>query len=315
MKINLNWKIKIAALIFSFFLLYFFFLSAPFKFPRNTIITIEPGMKLRQISKLLKEKNIIRSRFAFEISVVLLGGKRGVLASSYLLEKPLPSYIVAWRLVRWQHNLAPVKITLPEGSSVSEMADIFSQELKNFNKEKFLELALPKEGFLFPDTYFFFLDAKPETVIGQLVGNFENKIGPLKEKIESSGKSLKEIITMASIIEKESADSDERQIVSGILWKRLEKGMPLQVDATFLYINGKGSADLTKDDLNDPSPYNTYRNKGLPPGPIGNPGLDAIIAALYPKESPYFYYLHDKKGKIYFAKTFNEHVRNKKKYL
>jgi len=120
---------------------------------------------------------------------------------------------------------------------------------------------------------------------------------------------------MASIIEKESLNGDERQIVSGILWKRISLGMPLQVDATFLYINGKASAELTKDDLNIDSPYNTYRNKGLPPGPINNPGLDAIVAALYPKDSPYLYYLHDKKGKVHYAKTFNEHVANKRKYL
>ena len=91
--------------------------------------------------------------------------------------------------------------------------------------------------------------------------------------------------------------------------------MPLQVDASFLYINGKASLELTRDDLKIDSAYNTYRNKGLPPGPIGNPGLDAIIAAIFPKESPYLYYLHDKNGKVYFSKTFQEHVSNKKKYL
>jgi len=312
---KLNLQTKIIAIVLGVLAFFFLFLGPPLSFPKGEIVTVEAGTSLRQISKVLKEKHIIRSRFLFEVAVISLGGEKGVLASSYLFEKPINGIHVAWRLVRWQHNLAPIKATLPEGLTVKEMADIFAGSLTGFNKEKFLSLANPKEGFLFPDTYLFFLDATPEVIVAQLASTFENKIKPLQSQIKKSSHNLNEIVTMASIIEKESLKTDERQIVSGILWKRIRIGMPLQVDATFLYINGKGSADLTKDDLNIDSPYNTYRNKGLPPGPINNPGLDAIIAALYPKESPYLYYLHDAKGSVHFARTFEEHVANKRKYL
>jgi UPF0755 protein len=312
---KLNWKIQIVFTVLTIVFLYIFLFSPPARFPSGKIVTIYDGMSLRQISKTLKEEKIIRSRFIFEIIVVTLGNEKGVLASNYLFEKPIGVVKTAWRLVRWQHNLAPAKITFPEGMAALSMAALLEKELTIFDKEKFLEMALPKEGRLFPDTYFLFLDAKPEVIIGQMLGNFEKKIRPLEERIAESGRTLDEIITMASILEKEANIGEERQVVSGILWKRLSIGMPLQVDATFLYINGKGTYDLTKDDLAIDSPYNTYKYKGLPPGPIGNPGFDAIMAALTPKESPYLFYLHDRKGKIYYAKTFEEHVKNKRKYL
>ena len=120
---------------------------------------------------------------------------------------------------------------------------------------------------------------------------------------------------MASIIEKEAHTSDDRRVISGILWERLKIGMPLQVDATFLYINGKNTYDLSVDDLAIDSPYNTYKYAGLPIGPIGNPGLDSLEAALAPMTSPYLYYLSDKSGKTYYARTFNEHKRNREKYM
>jgi len=120
---------------------------------------------------------------------------------------------------------------------------------------------------------------------------------------------------MASIIEAEARTTESRRIISGILWKRISLGMPLQVDSTFVYINGKNTYELTSDDLKIDSPYNTYVYKGLPPTPIGNPGLDAILAALYPKTSKYLYFLSSKSGDMYYATTFEQHKRNKELYL
>lgn len=125
---------------------------------------------------------------------------------------------------------------------------------------------------------------------------------------------ISDVIIMASILEGEALPKD-RQVVAGILWKRLSIGMPLQVDATFRYINGKGTYDLTADDLKIDSPYNTYIHKGLPPGPISNPGIDAISASLNPIPTKYLYYLTEKDGTIHYAKTFTEHIANKNKYL
>jgi UPF0755 protein len=141
------------------------------------------------------------------------------------------------------------------------------------------------------------------------------KTESLNEEISKSKRSLKEIIIMASLIEKEARGEEDRFIISGILWKRIEKGIPLQVDAPFLYILGKESSELTISDLSTNSPFNTYRYKGLPPAPIGNPGLESIKASLRPTTSPYLYYLHDKNGNIYYAKTYDEHKQNIKKYL
>ncbi len=121
---------------------------------------------------------------------------------------------------------------------------------------------------------------------------------------------------MASIIQAEAhAGYEEKQIISGILWNRLSKGMRLQVDATLKYYTGRGSADLTISDLSDDHPYNTYTRGGLPPTPIGNPGIDAIRAALHPKASEYLFYLHDSDGKIRYASTFEEHKKNISAYL
>jgi UPF0755 protein len=133
--------------------------------------------------------------------------------------------------------------------------------------------------------------------------------------LATSTHSLKDSIIMASILENEARTTESRKIIAGILWKRLYLGMPLQVDSTFSYINGKNTYDLTLDDLKINSPYNTYLYKGLPPGPISNPGLDAINDAIYPTKTPYLYFLSSKSGDMYYAKTFEEHKRNKELYL
>lgn len=134
-------------------------------------------------------------------------------------------------------------------------------------------------------------------------------------EVEKSGRSLEDIIVMASILEGEAKTREDMEIVSGILWKRIEIGMPLQVDTSFVYILGKATEDLTLSDLEVKSPYNTYLYKGLPPGPISNPGLDSIRAAVNPTTTPYLYFLTGNDGKMYYARTFDEHVKNKQKYL
>ena len=189
------------------------------------------------------------------------------------------------------------------GLRKEQVAEVLSETFKwdQTIKNQFIDLA--EEGYLFPDTYLFLPFAEMEQIIGTMTDNFKKKAGDVG----------KDIVIMASLIEKEVPDSDDRKIVSGILWKRLELGMALQVDAVFPYITGEQKVLL--DDLKIDSPYNTYLHKGLPPGPISNPGLDAIEAAKNPKESPYLYYLSGQDSKTHFAKTFSEHLRNKEKYL
>lgn len=212
-----------------------------------------------------------------------------------------------------------VKITIPEGYSVKDIAEKFVG-FKNFNKDNFLKIAGGKEGYLFPDTYFFTSLETEEEIIKKMESNFKEKAVPiLTQGVNNRGSSISSeigsVIIMASILEKEALTLEDKKIVSGILWKRLETGMLLQVDAVFVYIMGKKSSDLTLDDLKIDSPYNTYLYKGLPLAPICNPGIESIEAALNPTASSYWYYLSDKNLNIHFAKNFNEHKLNKAKYL
>ena len=146
---------------------------------------------------------------------------------------------------------------------------------------------------------------------------FDKKVRTaLAKDIEDSGKTMTEIITMASIIQDEAHDDYvEKQMISGILWKRIDKGMRLQVDATLRYVNGKTSGQMTNADLTFDHEYNTYTRAGLPPTPIGNPGVDSIKAAIYPKSSEYFFYLHASSGQVYYAETFEGHKKNINQYL
>jgi UPF0755 protein len=145
--------------------------------------------------------------------------------------------------------------------------------------------------------------------------NFIEKIKTLDDKIKYFNKPLADIIKMAGILEEEARTMETRRVVAGILWKRLSMGMPLQVDSSFKYINGKISKTLTLDDLQIDSPYNSYTHKGLLPTPISNPGLGAIEAAITPIKTSYLYFLTDDAGNMHYGKTFEEHVANKEKYL
>jgi UPF0755 protein len=277
-----------------FFLLVFsLFFVAPNDAPAGTIINIKEGSSLRYVSRYLKENNFIRSRVVFETFVIIYGGEKYMPSGDYLFESKLPVFEIARRISKGERHLAPVKVTIPEGFDVSDISKTFATRLPNFNEDKFLSEAKNKEGYLFPDTYFFLTTDNEKDALRSMSENYEKKISPIRSQITSSGKTEKEIIIMASIIEKESKGDMDRAFISGILWKRLTKGMPLQVDA-------------------DP---NTYKVKGLSKNPICNPGLKAIEAAMHPKTSNYLYYLHDKDGNIHYAITFAEHILNKQKYL
>jgi UPF0755 protein len=206
-------------------------------------------------------------------------------------------------------------VTIPEGSDTKTIARILFEKLPNFDRRGFLQATEGKEGYLFPDTYFFMPSDTTEAILSVFNNAYHSKISKLQAEIEKSGHTELEILTMASILEKEANKLADRKMIAGVLWHRIDISMPLQVDAVFPYILGKNTFEVTLDDLQYDSPYNTYKYKGLPPGPIDNPGLSSITAALEPTKNNYIFFLSDLQGNFHFATTYDQHVANKKKYL
>ena len=294
---------------------YMYTISAPQDFEKDNLVIIPNGSTLQEISFQLEHENVINSPRIFSRIVVVLGGESEVKAGSYYFKEKENSVTIAKRIISGDHGLDPVKITIPEGYTIEQISTLFGNRFERFVPEDFVKMTSGKEGYLFPDTYFFFPDSTAKDVIERMEQNFKEKTLELAQRIEESGKSLQEIITMASIVQGEAYDLNDMKKIAGVLWKRIEIDMPLQVDVTFRYINGKGTFDLSKEDLENDSPYNTYVHRGLPPTPISNPGLDAIVASIEYENSDYLYFLADNSGTIYYSKTFEEHKEKKSWYL
>lgn len=295
--------------------LFYFYLSPPRDFPTGKVITIKNGTLFGATAVQFENENLVRSKNMLKLCVAMSGGDKRIGAGEYIFKEPIGTCALALRLIKGITGIPLFRATVTEGMSNQNIANVLAPNLPDFDPKLFVENAHIYEGYLFPDTYFLAMNATAQVVETTMRNNFDKKITPLKSIIELSGRSLKDVVIMASILEKEARTPEDQALVSGILWKRIKIGMPLQVDATFSYLLGKKSSELTSSDLAIKSGYNTYKNKGLPVGPIGNPGLLAIEAALNPKESPYFYYLSDKQDIIHYAKTFEEHKANKAKYL
>ena len=242
----------------------------------------------------------------------LTGADRSVHAGTYYFARPLTMFTIARRIEAGERGVESIRVTLTEGMTAREMGETLEEALPDFAADTFTELAKPFEGYLFPDTYFIDPGTTPEVVVELLQSTFEEKTDELRA---AAGSSFDDAVILASLIEKEADTAEDRRIVSGILWNRLEIGMPLQVDAVFGYILGRSGYAPNGDDLEIDSPYNTYTNPGLPPGPIANPGLDAIAAAINPAETEYFYYLTGRDGLMYYAETFDAHKENRELYL
>lgn len=289
--------------------------TAPEFFPSGQPIVIETGMSAKNISNMFEQEKIVRSSALLYYILVLLHDPTEIKASTYVFEQPLPTSEVARRLTEGDFDTDLVRFTHFEGERVEQIAERAAEILPNFSRQHFIEIAEPFEGRLYPDTYFI-PEAYTEQELFELLNNtFTNTITPLDAKIASSSLSLEEIVILASIIEREANSSSSMKMVAGILENRLALGMALQADASIEYILDKPLAELTTDDLDIDSPYNTYLYPGLPPTPIGNPGLEAIMAVLEPTESDYYYYITDNAGEFHYAKTYAEHLRNIEKYL
>ena len=287
------------------------------------------GRSAMQVGEKLYGEGLIKNPLAFKIYIQVTGKAEKIQSGEFQLS---PSFSLPQVVERLLLGPTELWVTVPEGLRYKEYVEIFVEtfgmrpERAEVFKNEFLETSKNYEGYLFPDTYLFPKDVSAALVTKKLRQTFDQKISNLDGIIAKSGFSLSEIVTMASIIERETKTDEERPIVAGLLYKRREAGWPLQADATVQYAASSAKCKvqsakcewwplLTKDDLEIKSAYNSYKYTGLPPTPIANPGFSSLKAAASPQESDYWFYIHDPEGNIHYARTIFEHNTNIKKYL
>lgn len=315
---------KSGKLIFTIFICFMLFLliKPSSSDIENVQISIPKGSSVNTIATLLKENGVIKSEIVFKTYLKSIEAENTLLAGNFVLKTGDSLENIVKTLQTYQSNT--VKITIPEGFKTKEILGLVENQcLTNcefihpvFRLDSLKNLT-NYEGLLFPDTYY--LDANSESktqLLNAMLDNFSKKLPPdYTEKLEKlPKKDLYSTIIVASLIEKEVRSDKDKQLVSGIIWKRLENDWTLGIDAALLYL--KDNNVITYADLQDNNPYNLRKLKGLPPTPICNPGLSSIEAALNPKYSDYWFYLSKKSnGETVFAKTNAEHNNNKQKYL
>lgn len=334
-------------------------------FTETKVFLVQKGEGTKEISLNLKKQSLIKNVLLFRIYAINTALANKLQAGEYLLSPSMAISQIVGKMAKG--DVITEKITIIEGWNLrdigwnlenrglyqaEELFELIGFPLIDYST-KSGEMSLPQdfssefaflqdkpknvglEGYLFPDTYYLRKQEisnsrQLQDLVTDILNNFDKKLtADLKEEVKRQGKTIFEIITMASMIEKEVSKYEDREIVSGILWKRLKADMPLQVDATLNYIipmvessrildeirTGKKTVEISLADTKIDSPYNTYKYEGLPLGPISNPGLESIKAAIYPKDSDYWYYLSTPEGETIFSKTLEEHNRAKAKYL
>lgn len=294
---------------------------------------IKSGEGVNQISRNLYKAGLIRGRFYFEVYAWAKHWEGRFVAGIHTLTPSMNIKEITASLIKYGSTESV--ITIIEGWNNREIAayleaqgffsqtDFLNEVGKNLSSyvQRYGFLAdkpgnIDLEGYLFPDTYRVYKNAAPNEAVIKMLDNFNAKITEdLRLKIKNQNKTIFEIITLASIIEKEVRNPEDMRMVADIFYKRLLKGIALQSDATVNYITGKGLTRPTIEDLKVNSLYNTYMYKGLTPGPISNPGINAIIAAIEPTPNQYYYFLTTPEGQVIYSKTYEEHLQNKAKYL
>lgn len=328
----------IAAIIFIMgFLVWGIYLPKDSFSDKEISFQIKKGEGSREISLNLERAGLIKWAPLFRLYALTIGAGGNLQAGSYSLNSGMNVPQIVAKFIRG--DVIKDFLTIPEGWDLRDIGTAFEKK-GMFKADDFWQLAgfpgvdysksphLPDpkdfsgefpflrekpdnvglEGYLFPDTYQTGSRQSPESMIKTMLANFDKKLTmDLRAEINRRGKTIFEIVTMASLIEKEVRTQSDKARVSGILWKRLKIGMPLQVDATVSYITGKPGTELSKSDMQTDSPFNTYKHKGLPFGPISNPGMESIRAALYPEDSQDLYYLSAPDGTTIFSRTLEEH--------
>ena len=311
----------------------------------DDLFIVENGWNLFDTSEALEKNGFIKDKELFNIYVLFSGNQKGLQAGTYNLNSSMSIVSIAQKIITGK--TIKQKITIPEGWNLRDIG-WYLESKGMFQAEELFELVgfpaidcsegsdLPEpkdfssdydflttkpqnlslEGYLFPDTYEIEKDSSLEVIVKKMLLNFNIKLTQdLRGEIEKQRKTIFDIIVMASLLEKEVRGVEDKKIVSGILWKRLENYFPLQVDATIAYITSKKTTQISITETKTESPYNTYKYLGLPVGPICNPGIESIKAAIYPESNEYWYYLSTPEGETIFSKTLLEHNIAKAKYL
>jgi len=324
---NSKSKILISFILVALFFLGGFFLPKKIGSEKSVIFSVDRGWGSKEIAQSLEKENLIWWSSLFRGYVLITGKSKKLQAGVYELNASMNMLAIAGKIA--SGDTLKKTITIPEGFNLKQIEEELSQNLKrevvldfsvkDFSGEFDFLKNVPEnyslEGFLFPDTYNLDASMLDKEMAEIFLNNFKKQINPYQDEISDSKKTIFEIITMASLIEKEANKIEDKEIISGILWKRLKVGMPLQVDATISYITGKYGTGVSIEDTKIDSPYNTYKYRGLPEGPICSPGLESIEAAINPKTSSYWYYLSTPEGKTIFSRTLEEHNYAKAKYL
>jgi len=285
-------------------------------------VKIREGISTAEIADRLVEKNIIDSSLRFRLLARFYGYDDKFRPGSYTFTVGMSDEEVFEKLLTGEKKF--VRFTLPEGFGVKEIAErLYNLDLAD--KDEFLKAAedfapydymrkrqnvfFAAEGFLFPDTYNVESDIDIDEILNLMAANFDDRVTPtMRVTAEKMGLSVYDLITLASLVEREVRYPEDRPIVAQVLLKRLKLNMPLQTDATLQYLMDTPKVEVSIEDTQIDSPYNTYQHTGLPPGPIANPGMASIEAVLHPAETDYLYFVADKLGHNHYAYTYEEHL-------
>ncbi len=288
------------------------------------IVFISPGTPVKEVAELLEREGLIRNKYVF----LLEAARAGVLESLKAGEYELSPHMSVRDIIKVLHEGRVVThiVTIPEGSNIWDVARLLAKS-GLVKRKQFIKKALDEEvaksfgipgptveGFLFPDTYFFVKGMSVEDIMKRMVNRFWEVWKKYEGRAEELGLSVYEVVTLASIVEKEAVLSREKPLIAAVYWNRLKRGMPLQADPTVRYALRRFRGKLYYKHLRVRNPYNTYRYPGLPPTPISNPGEESIRAVLYPAKVPYLYFVSKGDGSHYFSTTYREHLRAIRKY-
>lgn len=328
---------KILAAIFFIFIFLILFAAGGFFYVYHQIntplavkgetkeVTIEKGLGVKAIGRQLESEGLIRDANYFNL-YIYLSNVKNLQAGDYSLSPSMSIPEIINILASGKVVSHDIKITIPEGFTLKQIDDQLARsgliqpgELINLNPSPITNrysLVSGLEGYLFPDTYIFDKKSTTQDIVQKMLDNFDKKVTPeMRAEIEKQGRTLNDVIIMASIVQQEASSTEEMSRIAGVFYNRIAIDMPLQSDATVNYITGKGLRQATTEDTKIDSPYNTYKYRGLPPTPICNPGLDAIKAAIRPEKNDYYYFLHPLNAPTVFSKTEEDHRANKAKWL